>query len=128
MAEKKAVAPIAPASAPKVTAPVLNIAAKPEIKQSVPSKLRAVIFGRKRNAAQPAIQGEFALDNVRPIRNDLSDADLEVVSSVVKVGKGNLQTTTGEKAQSTASGRRAPKSDSAISSAAAVPQTEPTPE
>jgi hypothetical protein len=129
MAEKKAAAPVVTAPAPAVTAPVLNIAAKPEIKQSVPSKLRAAIFGRKRNAAQPAIQGEFALDNVRPIRNDLSDADLEVVSSVAKmVGKGNLQTATGEKAQSTASGRRAPKSDSAISSAAGVPQAEPTPE
>jgi hypothetical protein len=125
MAEKKAAAP----AAPQVAAPILNTAAKPEEKQSVPSKLRAAIFGRKRNAAQPVIQGEFALDNVRPIRNDLSDADLEVVSSVAKmVGKGNLQTATDEKAQSTAPSRRAPKSDSAINSVATVPATEATPE
>jgi hypothetical protein len=128
MAEKKTVAPVAP-NASKVAAPVLNTAAKPEIKQSVPSKLRNAIFGRKQKAAQPAIQGEFALDNVRPLRNDLSDADLEVVSSVTKmVGKGNLQTVTDEKAQSTAPSRRAPKSDSAINSAAETPQAEPTPE
>jgi hypothetical protein len=128
MAEKKAAAPVAPA-APKITAPVLNTAAKAEVKQSVPSKLRAAIFGRKQKTAQPAVQGEFALDNVRPIRNDLSDADLEVVSSVAKmVGKGNLQTATDEKAQSTAPSRRAPKSDSAINSAAETPQAEATPE
>lgn len=124
MAEKKAAAP----AVAKPAALVVNTAAKPEIKQSVPSKLRAAIFGRKRSAAQPAVQGEFALDNVRPIRNDLSDADLEVVSSVAKVGKGNLQTAADEKAQSTTPSRRAPKSDSAINSVAITPSTEPTPE
>jgi hypothetical protein len=123
MAEKKAAAPVAA----NVASTVVHSAARPEVKQSVPSKLREM-FGRKRKAAQPAVQGEFALDNVRPIRNDLSDADLEVVSAVAKVGKGNLQTATAEKAHSTALSRRAPKEDSAISSVADVPQTEPTPE
>ena len=129
MAEKKAAAPAAPA-APKV-APVakVNSAAKPEVKQSIPSKLRESIFGRsKKNAAQPAVQGELALENVRPIRNDLSDADLEVVSGVAKVGKGITQTATTETAHSTAISRRAPKTDSAINSVAETPQAEPTPE
>jgi hypothetical protein len=107
---------------------VLHSAARPEVKQSVPTKLREAIFGPRKKAAQPAVQGEFALENVRPLRNDLSDADLEVVSSVTKVGKGNLQTVTDEQAQSTATSRRAPKTDSAINSVADAPATEPTSE
>ncbi|MGZ4973995.1 MAG: hypothetical protein ACXWDN_14640 [Limisphaerales bacterium] len=127
MAEKKAITPVAV----KPATPVLHSAAKPEVKQSVPSKLRAAIFGRKRNAAQPAVQGEFALDNVRPIRNELLDADLEVVSAEAKVGTGILQTATVEKAiTTTATSRRGitKKTDSAINSAADAPQAEPTPE
>lgn len=141
MAEKKP-SLVVPASAGQVSghqkaeiqtqtaAPVVNSAAKPEVKQSVSAKLRESIFGRsKKNAVQPAVQGEFALENVRPIRNDLSDADLEVVSVEAKVGTGNLQTATTEKAQSTATSRRAPKkTDIAINSDAATPPAEPTPE
>jgi hypothetical protein len=124
MAEKKTAEPVVA----KVAAPVLHSAARPEVKQSVPTKLREAIFGPRKKAAQPAVQGEFALENVRPLRNDLSDADLEVVSSVTKVGKGNLQTVTDEQAQSTATSRRAPKTDSAINSVADAPATEPTSE
>jgi hypothetical protein len=120
MAEKKATASVVT----KPATPVLHSAAKPEAKQSVPSKLREAIFGRKRNAAQPAVQGEFALDNVRPIRNDLSDADLEVVSAEAKVGTGILQTATAEKAiATTATSRRGitKKTDSAINSTMEAP-------
>ncbi len=124
MAEKKTAAPVVA----KVAPAAVHSAAKAEVKQSLPSRLREM-FGRKRKVAQPAVQGEFALDNVRPIRNDLSDADLEVVSAVAKGGTGNTHTATAEKAHSTALSRRAPKkTDSAISSAADVPQAEPTPE
>jgi hypothetical protein len=122
MAEKKAVAPVV------VTKPapaVVRSDAKPEMKESVPAKLRAAIFGRsKRNAAQPAVQGEFALENVRPIRNDLSDADLEVVSAEAKVGTGKLQTATVEKATTMAATSRrgfTQKTDSAINSTAEAP-------
>ncbi len=127
MTERKASAPVVV----KPATPVLHSAAKSEVNQSVPSKLREAIFGRKRNAAQPAVQGEFALDNVRPIRNELLDADLEVVSAEAKVGTGKLQTATAEKAiTTTATSRRGitKKTDSAINSAADAPQTEPTPE
>lgn len=126
LAEKKATAPVVL----KAATPVVNSAAKPEVKQSVPSKLREAIFGRsKKNAAQPAVQGEFALENVRPIRNDLSDADLEVVSVEAKVGTGLLQTATTEKASTTVTSRRdSKKTDSAINSVAATPPAEPTPE
>lgn len=42
-------------------------------------------------AAQPVVQGELSLDKVRPVRNDLSDCDLELVAkkpepSAVEVG------------------------------------------
>lgn len=125
MAEKKAAVP----SAPKAAKPVLHSAAKPEVKQSVPAKLREAIFGRKRTNVQPAVQGEFALENVRPIRNDLSDADLEVVSAGAKVGTGKLQTATAEKANTAVTSRcDLKKTDSAINSAAANPQAEATPE
>jgi hypothetical protein len=123
MAEKKVATPVA------VVAPVavvkVHSAAKPEVKQSVPSKFRDAIFGRgKRKAAQPVVQGELALDSVRPIRNDLSDADLEVVSGVAMVGTGKLQTATTEKATSTAATSRrviTQKTDSAINSTAELP-------
>jgi hypothetical protein len=117
MAEKKAKAP----AVVKPAAPVLHSAAKPEVKQTVPSKLREM-FGRKRKVAQPAVQGEFALDNVRPIRNDLSDADLEVVSAGAKVGTGILQTATVEKANTTVTSlRESKKTDRAIDSTAEAP-------
>lgn len=130
MAEKKAAAPVVakPATPIVAAAPVMYSAAKPEVKQSVPSKLREM-FGRKRKVAQPAVQGEFALDNVRPIRNDLSDADLEVVSAEARVGMGLLQTATVEKANATVTSRRDPKkTDSAINSDAEAPHAEATPE
>jgi hypothetical protein len=126
IAEKKAAAPVAAAA----KSPSQNSAAKVEPKYSAPAKLREMIFGRKRNtaAAQP-VQTELGLDSVRVMRNDLLDADLEVVSAVAKVGTGNLQTATTEKANTTVTSRRvAKKTDSAINSAADVPQSEPTPE
>jgi hypothetical protein len=125
MAEKKAAAPVVV----KLATPVIHSAARPEVKQSVPAKLREAIFGRKRTNAQPVVQGELALENVRPIRNDLSDADLEVVSAVAKVGTGNQQTATAEKASTTVTSlRESKKTDSAINSAAEAPHAESTPE
>jgi hypothetical protein len=39
----------------------------------------------KPKAAEPAIQPELSLDMVKPVRNDLSDADLELVQSSKRV-------------------------------------------
>ena len=47
---------------------------------------------RKRAKSKPAIpafnkgpvQGELSLDNIKVVRNDLNDADIEVVSTTVK--------------------------------------------
>jgi hypothetical protein len=55
-------------------------------------KRLAGIFGRRRVKAakpavprftKPAVQGELSLDRIRVVRNDLSDADLEVVPAKV---------------------------------------------
>lgn len=40
---------------------------------------------------QPAtVQGELSLENVRPVRNDLSDADLELIPKTVSAPKENV--------------------------------------
>ena len=44
-------------------------------------------FDSKRGAARaagPPVQGEFALDMVRPVRNDLNDSDFEIVTTSEK--------------------------------------------
>jgi len=47
------------------------------------TRLRRNPFGSRpqRPAGTPPVQGELRLDLVRPVRNDLSDADLEVVEA-----------------------------------------------
>jgi hypothetical protein len=35
-------------------------------------------------ALRPAIQGELSLDKVKPVRNDLSDSDLDLVAATKK--------------------------------------------
>lgn len=42
-------------------------------------KLRR-IFHRRQVAARPLVQGELSLDTIQVVRNDLSDADVEVVT------------------------------------------------
>lgn len=38
-------------------------------------------FKSEKPASRPAIQGELSLDKVKPVRNDLSDSDLELVAA-----------------------------------------------
>jgi hypothetical protein len=38
-------------------------------------------FKSEESASRPTIQGELSLDKVRPVRNDLSDSDLELVAA-----------------------------------------------
>ena len=45
--------------------------------------VRQVFLTPKQRPARPAVQTELALSKVTPVRNDLSDADLEVVSAKV---------------------------------------------
>lgn len=56
---------------------------------SLTSSLRMKLWKPRKSAPPPRpIQGELSLDNIKPVRNDLSDTDLEVVplrtSAIVK--------------------------------------------
>ena len=42
-------------------------------------------FKSTKRALRPVIQGELSLDNVKPLRNDLSDSDLELVRPVKRI-------------------------------------------
>lgn len=89
-------------------APSLNKLSKDEARVSAPTKIRVILAGcaRKLNrfellvrrkpkvkSAVPhfnekPVQGELSLDRVRVVRNDLTDADLEIVSpAAVRCGR-----------------------------------------
>jgi hypothetical protein len=68
---------LAAADAPAVGAPAQTARAA-SLKERLTSLLRAKPCG---HSNKPPVQGELSLDEVKVIRNDLADADLEVVPS-----------------------------------------------
>jgi hypothetical protein len=71
-----------------------------QAKAALLSKLHWLIMGRRNRPTrpargpltEPAVQGELSLDKIKVVRNDLSDADLEIVPARPKATPVNVET------------------------------------
>jgi len=62
----------------------------------------------------PAVQGELSLDKVKVVRNDLSDADLEIVPLRSSTGKASAGAAPGDERPPTIAGAKAPANANAL--------------
>lgn len=80
LTQAQAQAPVAKAVAPRAKAKGQGIVAKCFAKLSGMFKRKARGASAIPNLSQSPVQGELSLDNVKVLRNDLSDTDFEVVA------------------------------------------------